>query len=258
MAEIIPKFSIFLLVFVRVASFFITMPIFSYRTIPATHRIGISVFLAWTIFYTIPATSIEIDGFYLLLILKECMAGLMIGFFAYMLLSAIQIAGGFIDFQMGFSIANVIDPQTGMQSPIMGQYLYTFSLLFLLAIDGHHLLLDGIYYSYQFIPLTGNFLPMGNEHILTLLLHYFSKTFLIAFQMSIPVVGSLFLVDVALGIVARTVPQMNIFVIGFPIKILVSLIMIIVMMGTTIYLVKDLLETILEGMRSLMHLLGGT
>ena len=258
MEAIIPKFSVYLLIFVRIASFFITMPIFSYRTIPAQHRIGISALLAWIMYYTVSSPGFEIDGLFLLLVLKEAMVGLIIGFFAYMLFSAVQTAGGFIDFQMGFSMANVIDPQTGAQSPLMGQYLYTFALLFLLAMDGHHLLLNGIFYSYQLIPLTTEFLPFGDEQILTLMIHFFTQSFVIAFQMSIPIVGSLFLVDIALGIVARTVPQMNIFVIGFPIKIIVSLILLVVTMSTTLFLVKGLLQTTLEGMRSLMNLLGGS
>ena len=258
MEDLIPQFSVYLLIFVRLASFFITMPIFSYRTIPAQHRIGISALLAWIMYYTVSSPGFEIDGLYLLLVLKEALVGLMIGFFAYMMFSAVQTAGGFIDFQMGFSMANVIDPQTGVQSPLMGQYLYTFALLFLLAIDGHHLLLDGIFYSYEFIPLSTDFLPFGNEEILTLMLEFFTQAFIIAFQMSIPIVGSLFLVDIALGIVARTVPQMNIFVIGFPIKIIVSLILIVITMGTTLFLVKGILNTTLEGLRSLMYLLGGS
>lgn len=121
------------------------MPLFSYRTIPAQHRIAFSVVLAWTMYYSIDATPFEINGEYILLILKEAMTGLLIGLAAFIVLSAIQIAGGFIDFQMGFAIANVIDPQTGAQSPLMGQYLYMFSLLMLLALNGHHLLLDGIF-----------------------------------------------------------------------------------------------------------------
>ena len=104
-------------------------------------------------YYTIEAPVLEIDLAYYLLIVKEALVGLFIGFVGYMIMSAIQIAGGFIDFQMGFSMANVIDPQTGAQSPLMGQYLYTIALLFLLSTDGHHLLLDGIFYSYQFIPI---------------------------------------------------------------------------------------------------------
>ena len=96
-------------------------------------------------YYTIDSPILVIDGTYMLLILKEVIIGLVIGLVAYMIMSAIQIAGGFIDFQMGFAIANVIDPQTGAQSPLTGQYLYTISLLFLLVTNGHHLLLDGIY-----------------------------------------------------------------------------------------------------------------
>ena len=63
-----------------------------------------------------------------------------------MMIAAVQIAGSFIDFQMGFSIANVIDPQTGAQSPLIGQFIYTMALLFMLSVNAHHLLLDGIYY----------------------------------------------------------------------------------------------------------------
>lgn len=74
--------------------------------------------------------ALEIDGTFFLLTIKEALVGLMVGFIAYLILSAIQIAGGFIDFQMGFAIANVIDPQTGAQSPLMGQYLYTIALFF--------------------------------------------------------------------------------------------------------------------------------
>ena len=95
----------------------------------------------------------KLMGTYYLLIIKEVLVGFLLVLLLISFLSAIQIAGGFIDFQMGFAMANVMDPQTGAQSPIMGQYLYIFALLFLLSVNGHHLLLDGIFYSYQFIPM---------------------------------------------------------------------------------------------------------
>src|SRR5699024_11426544 len=84
-----------------------------------------------------------------LLLMKEIFVGLFIGLIAYIILAAVQVAGGFIDFQMGFAIANVVDPQTGAQSPLIGQYFYIIALLFLLSVDGHHLLIDGIYFSYE-------------------------------------------------------------------------------------------------------------
>jgi len=258
MEQLFTHFPSFLLVLTRVASFFVTLPLFSYRSIPNSHKIGIAFFISWIMFFTVEKQPLEIDGYYILLIFKEVSVGLLIGMFAYMILSAIQIAGGFIDFQMGFAIANVVDPQTGAQSPILGQYLYTFALLLMLAMDGHHLLIDGIVYSYQLIPLNQLSIPFANEQIIEFVLKAFGNMFLIAFQMSIPIVGSLFLVDLALGIVARTVPQFNIFVVGLPIKILVSFILLIVVMATLFIAVQQLFELMLVSMQTLMKLMGGS
>ncbi len=258
MEEILPNLSILLLIFVRVSSFFVTMPLFSYRSVPAQHRIAFSMVLSWLMYYTIDAQPFEIDGTYFMLIMKEALIGLLIGFVAYMIISAIQIAGGFIDFQMGFAIANVVDPQTGAQSPLMGQYLYTFALLLLLAVNGHHLILDGIYYSYEFMPIGQLWVDFGNENLIEFVIETFNNVFIIAFQMSIPVVATLFLVDIALGIVARTVPQFNIFVIGFPIKIAVSFIVLFIVMAVFMGVMQQLFELMIITMRDLMRLIGGS
>jgi flagellar biosynthetic protein FliR len=209
-------------------------------------------------FYTIDAPKFEIDGAYFLLILKEVLVGVSIGFIAYLILSAIQIAGGFIDFQMGFAIANVIDPQTGAQSPLTGQFLYIISLLFLLSVNGHHLLLDGIYYSYQFIPIDKGWVNFGSKSIVEFIIQSFGSMFAIAFQMAIPLVGSIFLVDVALGIVARTVPQLNVFVVGLPLKILVGFIVLFATMAVMMGVVSQLVELMLSSMKNLMNLMGGS
>ncbi|WP_203362318.1 flagellar biosynthetic protein FliR [Bacillus sp. REN10] len=258
MDELLPKLSVFLLIVVRVSAFFVTMPLFSYRTIPAMHRIGFAVVLSWMMYYALEVPALDINGEYFLLIMKEALVGLIIGFIAYMILAAVQIAGGFIDFQMGFAIANVIDPQTGVQSPLIGQYLYMFSLLLLLAVNGHHLILDGIFYSYQFIPIDQLGFPFGEGQLAQYVTRAFNSMFVIAFQMAMPVVASLFLVDVALGIVARTVPQLNIFVVGFPIKIAVAFIVLIVVMSVMFTVVQQLFEIMLHTMRDVMTLLGGS
>ncbi|WP_141433430.1 flagellar biosynthetic protein FliR [Bacillus sp. 03113] len=258
MINYIDKFPIFLLIFVRVTAFFLMMPIFSYRTIPNSQKIGLGFFLAWILFFSNDAQNVEIDGFYFLLILKEAFVGIFLGFIAYLILSAIQIAGGFIDFQMGFTIANVIDPQTGSQSPLMGQFLNTIALFFLLTVNGHHLLIDGIMSSYHFIPVDQPWIHLGNEGFVVSVMKAFNLMFLIAFQMAIPVVGSLFLVDVALGIVARTVPQINVFVIGLPLKIGVSFAILIAIISVMITVITKLFETMLKIMHDMMLLLGGS
>ena len=172
-------------------------------------------------------------------------------------MAAIQIAGGFIDFQMGFAIANIIDPQTGAQSPLLGQFFNSLALLLLLALNGHHLLLDGIFFSYQFLPVDQLWPAFGDERLVYFVTSIFVTSFAIAFQMSVPIVATLFLVDLALGITARTVPQLNIFVVGFPIKIGVSFLVLFIMMGVMIGVMRKLFEFMILSMRDLMFILGG-
>src|SRR5690606_34533288 len=110
----------FLLIFIRVLAFFTTMPIFSYRNIPNPFKIGIAFYLAWIMFFTMDVDTIALDGSYFLLIIKEILVGLLIGLVAMMVIYAIQVAGHFMDMIIGFMIANVVDPQTGAQSPLIG------------------------------------------------------------------------------------------------------------------------------------------
>ncbi|WP_416150936.1 flagellar biosynthetic protein FliR [Salipaludibacillus sp. HK11] len=257
MLEIFEWFPAFLLILVRISSFLLTLPFFSYQNIPGQMKIGLAVFMSWIIFFTEDWPVFEINYEFFLLIIKEALVGLTVGLIATILLYAIQVAGGLIDLKLGFMIANVIDPQTGAQSPLIGSYLYTFSLLFILATDAHHLLIDGMFYSYQFVPIDQVFLPFGNilviEHVITA----FNTMFIIAFQMSMPIVGSIFLVDVALGMVARTVPQVNVFVVGLPLKIFLGFIVLFLTMAPFFLLVDNLVETMTLTMRRLMELYGG-
>jgi len=246
----------FLLIFSRVVAFIATLPIFSYRNIPNPFKIGFAFFVSLITVSTIEIPTLPIDLAYVLLLFKEVMIGLTIGLIATLILTIIQIAGGFIDFQMGFAIANVMDPQTGAQSPIIGQYFYTFALLFILASDGHHLLINGVIASFKFINLD-QLVNFSSQNFIMSVIMMLSQMFLIAFQMAIPIVGSLFLVDVALGIIARTVPQLNVFVVGIPLKITVSFIAISIYIVFFISIVKRLFGYTLEMMDGFMRILGG-
>ncbi|MEF3328513.1 flagellar biosynthetic protein FliR [Oceanobacillus oncorhynchi] len=246
----------FMLIFVRIMAFFVIMPLFSYRSVPVQFKIGISFFLTLILISTVDISNVALNDLYLFLLFKEALIGICIGLIAFILVSAIQVAGGFVDFQMGFAIANVIDPQTGAQSPLTGQYFYIIALLFLLSVDGHHMILNGMMNSFTYIPLD-QFIPFGEESIVELVLTTFNTMFLIAFQIAVPIVGCLFLVDVALGIVARTVPQMNVFVVGLPLKILVSFVAILVFLALYIGLLQSVFEAMFRVMEQLMALFGG-
>ncbi|KHE71976.1 flagellar biosynthetic protein FliR [Halobacillus sp. BBL2006] len=246
----------FLLIFIRVTAFFATLPIFSYRNVPTRHKVAFSFFLALLMYFTVEIPALTVDAEYFLLIFKEAAVGIAVGLIAYIVLAAIQIAGGFIDFQMGFAIANVIDPQTGAQSPLIGQYLYIITLLFILAVNGHHLMIDGVFYSYELIAID-QLLPLQDQSWIQYIIETFNQMFVIAFLMAVPIVGCLFLVDIALGIIARTVPQLNVFVVGLPLKIFIALSVLVIAMTFYVMLIKNLFETMLTTMRGLMQVFGG-
>lgn len=257
LSDVLQGLPAFLLIFVRVASFFVTVPIFSYRNIPAPVKIGLSFFLAWIMFFTLKPDPIQIDAMFFLLVIKEAFVGLSIGMIAMILIYAVQVAGAFIDLKMGFAFASMVDPLTGGRSPLIGNYLYMFAILIMLSVNAHYMLIDGIFYSYRFIPLETLGIHFGPGSLAELATTTFVKMFVIAFQMAVPVVGSLFLVDVALGVIARTVPQVNVFIIGLPLKIVVGfaiLIIILPLFATFIYQLSGDMET---AMRNLMLIEGG-
>jgi len=256
MEAIWQAFPVFLLVMIRILAFLYFIPIFSYRNFPSVFRTGLSAYLAAIVTFTLGKQPIDLDGLFILLALKEVLVGASLGIIGYIMMTAMQVAGGFIDFQMGFAIANVIDPFTGAQSPVMGQYLYLFAILFLLATDGHHLLIDGIVHSFQFIPPSGRIAAFGEEKTMLIVSRVFATMFLSGVQIAIPIVGSLFLVDVALAIVSRTVPQMNIFVVGIPAKILISFLLFLIILGPMVAAVGNLFEILLYALRDWMALLG--
>jgi flagellar biosynthetic protein FliR len=249
---------VFLLILVRMTAFFVAAPIFSIRGVPNIFKVGLAFFTALLALSTVSLEQpIALDISFILFILKEAVVGLALGFVASLLLYTVQVAGGFIDFQMGFAIANVVDPQTGAQVPIIGNFKYILAILFLLSLNGHHLLLDGVFRSYQIVPVNALFVPIGSEQVALFITTIFSQMFLIAFQLAIPIVGALFLVDVALGIMARTVPQVNVFVVGLPLKIFVGFVLLLIMFPTYFYLLQTVLRKMMITMGQLLRLLGG-
>ncbi|WP_025027644.1 flagellar biosynthetic protein FliR [Caldalkalibacillus mannanilyticus] len=249
---------VFLLILVRITSFFVSAPIFSMKGVPMPFKVGLGVFISFVSYLTISVEQpIMLDFTYILLILKEAVIGLALGFVASLILYTVQVAGAFIDFQMGFAIANVVDPQTGAQVPILGNFKYMLALFFLLSVNGHHLLIDAVIKSYQMVPIDLAFVPIGSERVALFISSLFVQMFVVAFQLAIPIVGSLFLVDVALGFLARTVPQLNVFVVGLPLKILVGFTIILLTFATFFQLLGGLFRDMVDAMGQLLKLLGG-
>jgi flagellar biosynthesis protein FliR len=249
-----------LLIFCRITGFFVSAPVFSaQRNVPLQFRIGISVFLTLIVFFATGEQSpIPLDGNYFLLILRESLIGLLLGFIAYLFFTTVQIAGAFIDMQLGFGIANVIDPMTGAQSPVFGSFKYVMAMLLFLAVNGHHYLIAAIMDSYQAIPLQNRFFEiLASGSITEQLVRSLTVGFTLAFQMAAPIVGTLFLVDVALGILTKTAPQFNIFVVGMPLKITVGLFIVLLLIPGFASLFQGLFNTMYEHLFGMLRMLRG-
>ena len=135
-------------------------------------------------------------------------------------MQAVQMAGHILDVQIGFGMVNVFDPQFGQQIPLLGNFKYILALMVFLATNGHHILLSALVASFKLVPVTGVVFPTS---LAGFILDMVSGAFAIAFKISLPVLVSLVLADVAFGILARTMPQMNIFVVGIPAKLIIGI-----------------------------------
>ncbi len=255
MDQVLQILPIFLLVLCRITAFFVTAPVFSTRGVPLPFKIGMSVFVSLITFMAMPIETMPpIDTAYVLLVVKEVLIGLLYGFTAYLFFSVVQIAGSFVDTQMGLGIANVMDPMTGAQSPITGNFKFFIAILLFLALNGHHYLLKGIMDSYTYLPIVSDslFRTIANGNLSTFLVQAFVSAFYLAFQLVAPMIVSLFLVDVALGMLARTSPQFNIFVIGLPVKLMVGLFLLFIMVPGFAFLFQDLFATMFKHLDEMM------
>lgn len=249
----------YLLIFCRIASFFMLAPVFSIRNVPLQFKVGLVVFLSFIVFGVVGVnTEAAFNGEYVVAILRETLIGLAIGYIAYLFFTALQVAGSFVDLQMGFGIANVVDPVTGAQSPLIGNFKFFIAILLFLSFNGHHYLLMAIMDSYEWIPLhSGFFNTIHTGELSHFLIKSFITMFYLAFQMAAPLIAALFLVDVAFGILAKTAPQFNIFVVGFPVKIVVGFLILAIMVTSYLYLFQHLFEKLFSSIRQLFEIMGG-
>ena len=213
------------LVFLRVASALAVMPVFGYRGLALPVKVGLSAFLAMLLLPTISmAGGVDFSRMGLLsfigLAMPEILAGLILGITTNFIFYGVEMAGQLVGIQMGFGIVAVLDPMTETQVSIISQLQYIFAILIFLSLNGHHFLLEGLARSYLTAPLGGVTLPSS---LLGIIVKLSGDIFVAAFKIAAPVMSALFLTEVALGIIARTVPQMNIFIVGFPLKIGVGL-----------------------------------
>lgn len=216
----------YILILFRCSGFIMLTPIFGRREIPNHARIGLACFLAMIVYPLIPDFDANMDVLTLATsILRETFVGLSMGYITLMMFSSLYVAGQIIDMQMGFGIVNVIDPQSNSQVPLIGNFYYILTLLTFLTVNGHHVLISAMIKSFEIVPLSN---AVFGRSFLAAIIQSFREMFAIGFKVSLPVISIIFITDFALGIMARAVPQMNVFIVGLPIKIFIGILGIII------------------------------
>lgn len=243
----------FLLIFMRMTGLFVLSPVFGRRNVPAYLKIGMSFMMAMVLLNTMPLQSMDIVNniwLYGWILFKEMLIGLAMGYITTLAFSAILIAGQMMDFQIGFGMVNAFDPVNEVSVPIVGNLINMMALLLFFGMNGHHVLISLLFDSYTVLPIGGFSIK---PDILWYILDIFIQTFVWAIKLAIPLMAVLLLTEVMLGILSRALPQMNVFVMGMPIRLMIGLIMLLLVLPVYVNLMEPLFADMFDGISGFMQ-----
>ena len=235
----------FLLIFVRVSAFIMVLPMMGGESVPMPIK---ALFVLATAFVLVPiieVSTVDLNlGSLSLGILEEILIGTLIGLGTRLLFAAVEIGAEVMGVQMGFGMARIFDPMANQQASLIGRLHGMLAMLIFLLVDGHHLILQALIRSFEWVP----FLGFNLSGIMVQdLIRMGGQMFALGVQVAIPVMVALLLANVTLGILGRVVPQMNVLLFGFPITIGLGL----VMLGASIPLFVNIIQNEVNGLEKL-------
>lgn len=217
----------FALLFVRITTLFAVAPIFGNRVIPVKIRILVGLVLAVALMPLVPPLPVMqtvTAGGLGFLVLNEVLLGLLLGLVASVAFFGVVVAGQLIGLQMGFGIVNVIDPHSETQVAVTAEFQNLLFLLVFITLNGHHIVIRTLAATLERVPLGGFTLDARTMEIAA---RESAEIFSMALRIGAPVIAFLFVTSLGLGIIARTVPQLNVFVLGFPLQIAGGLVVLL-------------------------------
>ena len=235
----------FIMVVTRLSGMMATAPLFSTYPIPHQVKAWLVALIAFIMYpmvsanasFIVPTSMPEMTLF----LLKEFAVGFLIGFLANFVFVGIQMAGQVLAQQIGLAMSSMLDPATNVNVPVIGQFYMMMTTLIFLALDAHQLLFQAVYQSFIKIPpgLEMPFSPILVQQVL----HLSSKMFSVALAVVLPIFCVLFVLEVLIGVLAKMIPQMNIFMVAIPIKIYIGLILMIMFLSPMFSYISTLVQT---------------
>ncbi len=257
LVDLAPNAVLFLLIATRLSAMVMVAPVLSARTIPTMVKAGLIVLVSLVALPlvaaeggTVPAGFVEI----LMLVAREALIGFAFGLVAQMLFAAVQTAGSYLDFGAGFAIAQAFDPATNSNVSVLGRWYNLVAITAFLSMGGLQLLVGGVVRSFTLAP------PLADLNLAALVTGVLARAddiLLVAVQISAPLLGAMFIADVALGIISRSVPQMNVFIVGLPIKVAVALAGTAVLLPAFIIFMNTLGARMLSDLSTMLRATGG-
>lgn len=242
----------FILILIRITAFIVTCPAFSFKGLSNIFKVGLSFSITMVVYMTIP--SIEIDSGLLimgLLVVKEALIGLVLGFVVRLIFSIMEIAGQLMDFQVGYSMASIYDPLMGTSSAMYSRLYYWLSICLFFMLDLHRQVILTLINSFNHIPITHiNY----NGTIIKTMVVVFGTVFNLAFNIALPVIVVVLITDIVMGVISRTVPQINVLILGMPLKSMVGVVITLLLLSSTTSIIATTLEMIPEYLDNIMQL----
>ncbi|WP_032121958.1 fused FliR family export protein/FlhB family type III secretion system protein [Clostridium amazonitimonense] len=217
-------FTALMLVFIRLSSFFIITPVFFPNGTPNALKLFFALIVSYMLLpgidYKESIVLINNNYALILAIINEIMSGIVLGFITGMSFSAIRMAGNLMDMQIGLSMLSMFDPNTKSNSTLLERLMYWMSLLILFILDGHHMIIWSFLDSFKAVSLGKSLITQESS---MQVIHSIIQYFWIGLKIALPIIMIIIITELTLGLVARTVPQLNIMILGLPIKIIVGL-----------------------------------
>lgn len=231
MSFTVENLEFYLLILIRISSFVMTAPFFSYQTIPVKVKLAISMVLSIVVIQTVPVVALDYTGIigFSALILREAVVGLVLGFMCNICMYIVSFAGHLMDMEMGLSMASVYDPLTSIQVSVTGN-LYTYLvMLIMLVTNMHHYVLRAIIDTFRYFNVGE---AVFNGNLVEMAVDFMANYFMIGFRIVLPVFACMLVINVVLGVLSRAAPQMNMFVVGLQLKVLAGIVILLIIIPT--------------------------
>ena len=247
---------LFLLVAVRFSGLILSAPVLSSANFPVFGKIGLIGLSAFVVTPTIPSLDSPLPGEpfeFALLAASELLIGLIIGLVMQFLFGAIQVAGQIMDMQAGFGLVNVFNPALETQFPIFGFVYFILAILFLITTYGHHLMIRALVSTFDRVPV-GGFSP--DTTVMGQVSAWAGLMFYDALLIAAPVAAAMTLAYITMGLMGRVVPQIHLFVVGFPLTIATSLLVVALTIGVYLQLLEGMFTDMFQNVDRLIDGLG--